>query len=91
MARSYGVPLSVFRSWFPDDQAAALALDDWEADLCPGCRQPLAETTKPENEDAYRAGDAIRCHHCTASAQASERYADTAQASALLIPVVLRA
>ena len=22
------------------------ALDDWEADLCPGCGQPLTETTK---------------------------------------------
>jgi hypothetical protein len=35
----------------------------------------------------YRAGEAIRCHHCTASALGAEPYRDSPQPNALLIPV----
>ena len=76
--------------WTDDDRDAALALQAWEADLCPGCRQPLAETTLPEREDLYVPGPAIRCHRCTASERGAERYKDSPQRSALMIPVDLR-
>lgn len=87
----FGHPVrAVTKPWSVNDRAALLALIQWEAELCPGCRQPLSETTKPEHEDRYRPGLPIRCHRCTASEQAAERYQDTAQPSALLIPVALR-
>jgi hypothetical protein len=76
--------------WSDDDRDLAAGLLDYEAGLCPGCRHPLAETTMPEREFAYVAEPAVRCHRCTASAQASEVYAESPTASALLIPVELR-
>lgn len=76
--------------WDDESRDLAMALAIYEADQCPGCAQPLAETTKPENEGLYVAGAAIRCHYCTASAQGSELYADAPQSQALLLPVELR-
>ena len=75
--------------WSDGDRALAQALASWEADLCGGCSYPLAETTLPENEGAYRAREAIRCHRCTASMQAYETYADTYAPEALMVPVEL--
>jgi hypothetical protein len=73
--------------WTGEDRDLALALTIYEADACPGCGQPLAETTLPEREGRYRAGLAVRCHHCTASALGAEKYRDSSQPQALLIPV----
>jgi hypothetical protein len=73
--------------WSDDDRAAVFALIAWEADLCPGCHQPLAETTGADNEDQFAAGLAVRCHYCTAAAQGAEGYEKSPQPSALMIPV----
>lgn len=78
-------------TWSADDQDAALDLLAYEANLCPGCRHPLDETTRPEHEYAYRAEEAIRCHRCTASQRAGEHYGANEYSSALFIPIVLRA
>lgn len=68
----------------------AMALADYEAGLCQGCRDRLSETTAPENDDAYMPGPAVRCHKCTASLQGAELYAANPQPGALMIPVSKR-
>jgi hypothetical protein len=77
--------------WDEEQRGLVFALQAYEADLCPGCRQPLAETTKAENEARYVPGPAIRCHRCTASEQASKPYEDSPSPAALFIPIQLRA
>lgn len=81
---------TVEAEWDEQSRGYALALGDYEAGLCPGCRHPLAETTDARHEDRYIPGVAIRCHMCTARGQASQRYAESPTAGALLIPVELR-
>jgi len=73
--------------WDQDDRDLALSLLAYEAELCPGCRQPLAQTTAAGNEYRYRSGPAIRCHRCTASQQAAAAYQDSPSPEALFIPV----
>jgi hypothetical protein len=75
--------------WDDESQELALALAAYEADLCPGCRQPLSETTLPEREGRYKAQLAVRCHRCTASSIGADVYAETPHAQALLLPVEL--
>jgi hypothetical protein len=88
-ARSWRVPPTVFlgertvdaSGWTRVDTSYALALEDYEAGLCPGGNHPLAETSKPEHEDAYRPDPPIRCHYCVAqavTAKAQEGKEDTA-------------
>ena len=94
-ARSFGVAPSIFLGresgppWTHDDRAAALSLLVWERGLCPGCRQPMAETTNPDNETRYRAEVPLRCHYCVASEIGMDRYQDDPHSSALHIAVVL--
>lgn len=76
--------------WDEENRNLAMALAMYEADLCPGCSQPMSETTKRENEGLYVAERAIRCHWCTASHMASEMYAESPQPRALFVPVTLR-
>lgn len=76
--------------WDDEQRGLVFALQAYEADLCPGCRQPLEETTRAENEGRYVAGPAVRCHRCTASDQASRAYEDSPASQALFIPVTLR-
>jgi hypothetical protein len=76
--------------WDGEQRGLVFALQDYEAELCPGCRQPLEETTAAENEYRYMPGPAIRCHRCTATEQASKAYEDSPAPSALLIPIHLR-
>lgn len=69
--------------WTKEDRILALALDQYERQLCQGCGKALTETTKPEHYGAYRAGLPQRCHACTAIYEASERYEETAHPEAL--------
>lgn len=85
-----GWTLKADPEWDEESQALAVALAAYEADLCPGCQQPLSETTLPEREGQYVAQLAVRCHRCTASSIGAEKYADTPHAQALLLPVELR-
>lgn len=78
---------STAAGWSAEDRDLALALNDYEAGLCGGCRAPLDETTAAEAEDAYIPGLAVRCHRCTASERASEFYRESPQPSALMIPI----
>lgn len=98
-ARTWGVPPSIFLGrvrvdgvpeWLDEDRQAAFDLAAYEAELCPGCREPLAETTKPANEFLYRAELAGRCHRCTAADQLSTALQDRPSPSALLVSVTLK-
>ena len=83
-ARSWRVPPTVFlgrrtvdtAGWTPADTAHAVALEDYEAGLCPGGDHVLSETSKPEHEDAYRPNPAIRCHYCRSQAAISKAVGD---------------
>ncbi|MGI5161387.1 hypothetical protein [Microbispora sp. CA-102843] len=50
--------------WDEDDFDWAVGHMAEEADRCPGCHQPLSETTDPAAEGRYQAS-ALRCHACT--------------------------
>jgi hypothetical protein len=76
--------------WTEDDVRGALALRNYEAELCPGCHHPFAETANPDNEFEYEALPPIRCHRCTKRENASEGYRDSPNSSALFIPIELR-
>lgn len=61
--------------WLEEDRAWAFALLHVEADSCPECRQPWGEATARDSEESY-VTELIRCHACTASAQAVRVYQD---------------
>jgi hypothetical protein len=96
-ARRWQIPPTVFlrqrtvntREWTDADTAYAMALEDYEAGLCPGCNHPLAETTQQYHADAYRPGEQIRCHYCTARALVAEVAEKDEHAAGLMVPLVL--
>lgn len=51
--------------WTERDLAEATALLALEAETCPGCGQPISESTHPDAEDGYEVDLPIRCHACT--------------------------
>jgi hypothetical protein len=96
-ARRWQIPPTVFlwvrtvnsREWTDQDTVYAMALEDYEAGLCPGCNHPLDETTKPEHADAYRPGERMRCHYCKAQALIAEVAEKDEDSAGVLVPVVL--
>lgn len=77
--------------WDDEDTLLSMALEDYEASLCPGGNHVLAETSKPEHEDAYGPGERIVCHHCKADALLAESLSEAKNTAGLLIPIVLDA
>jgi hypothetical protein len=75
--------------WTQDDRDAVYGLMAYEADLCPGCNQPLTETTSPENEERYVARPPLLCHRCVATESAAKKWENHAHPGALLIPIEL--
>lgn len=75
--------------WTDQDREAAIALQEYEAGLCPGCQEPMSETTDPANEGRYRTDLPIRCHRCTMAEIARDVHQDKPQASALFVPIRL--
>jgi hypothetical protein len=75
--------------WGEVDRAAAIELAAYEADLCPGCKQPQADALA--HEERWVAEVTARCHSCTAAEilreKLEKRVEDKAltQASALLL------
>lgn len=53
--------------WGELDRAAAMSLMDYEASVCHGCKQPLADATDIGNEERWTAEVTARCHSCTAA------------------------
>lgn len=64
-----GTPAPGEPLWLPEDRAWARALLDVEAESCPDCGQPWAESAAPQNEEAYRA-EIHLCHACGTGARA---------------------
>lgn len=52
-------------AWTEEDTLLALEYTDWSAQVCPGCGHHLAESTHPDNEDAYVTRDQV-CFACEA-------------------------
>jgi hypothetical protein len=75
--------------WTFQDTRLALALEDYEAGLCPGGDHVLAETSKDEHADAYRPGPRVRCHKCKARALLDEVLGKEEDAAGVLAPIVL--
>jgi hypothetical protein len=96
-ARAWRVPPTVFlrkrtmasTEWTDADTTLAMALEDYEAGLCPGGNHPLAETTRPEHQDAYRPGVRIRCHFCKAQALVDEVAEKEDDMGGVMVPIVL--
>jgi hypothetical protein len=96
-ARSWRVPPTVFlrqrtvgsTDWTDQDTSYAMALEDYEAGLCPGCNHPLAETSRPDHADAYRPEKPIRCHYCTAQALVAEVAEKDDNTAGLMFPLTL--
>ena len=68
------MPLSEFRKWGATDRALALALTEYEANLCDGCGQPMHESMDPATEGQWVAPLPMRCHACTAIAHRAKDY-----------------
>jgi hypothetical protein len=73
--------------WTDEDRALVLAFLAWESELCPGCRQPLSDTTRPEAENLYLPEKPTRCHYCTAISQAASIHRTDYHPSAVLYGV----
>jgi len=62
----------VFLAWPEDDQDKALAFDKFDDDRCPGCGNPLSETT----DMTFRAewvAETVGCHACRVKDAKSDR------------------
>lgn len=73
--------------WLPEDRAWALALALVESEQCPGCGQPLAETTAADAQYAYRA-ISVRCHACAAVAREGRDFSEHGETEGLMIQAV---
>ena len=60
--------------WTQDDADLAIALLEVEADECPGCGVPRAESMAPESEFRYTV-EPVRCHACAAREREATRLA----------------
>lgn len=81
---------SLIPGWTNEERTAALALAQYENELCEGCGHPLAETSLPEREFDYLTDPPIRCHRCTAIEMAQEAVQSKPQPGALHLSVRLR-
>ena len=80
----------MFLGWPEDDQAWAIALLEYEADICSGCGQPRSQSMSAEHEFDYHP-TALRCHGCAAVAMESERFSvPNANIKGLMIGVKLK-
>lgn len=68
--------LSQFRDLPATDRLLAVALTIYEAGICPGCGQPLRESTDPDLEERWTTDLPHRCHACTAIARRAKEYDD---------------
>lgn len=62
--------------WTPQDVAWAQAYAEEQAARCPGCGQPLDESTDPANEGAYEAPFPVRCFACSTLEHRQKDYRD---------------
>lgn len=60
--------------WDDEQRNLMRALAQFRADSCPGCAQPMSESTLPANEFAYSQPPPLRCHACTPQQVAQRGY-----------------
>jgi hypothetical protein len=68
--------------WTADDTQMAVALETYEASLCPGCGESAAETTDIRHDANYDGEDAapyeelsrVICHRCLARSTAAQAH-----------------
>jgi hypothetical protein len=81
--------------WTPDDLAMALALEAYEAGLCPGCADPLSETTDPKHNPGepaeYEELETVLCRKCVVRQKVAKRYEEDEYSSAILSVVGVKA
>lgn len=70
--------------WDDAERGWAVALLEYEADICQGCGGRLSETTDPASEGHWHVPLPTRCHRCTSLAAAQEPYRETKHGGALL-------
>lgn len=58
-----GIPHTTFLGWSDDDQAKALAWQTQDDDKCPGCANPLSESTSFDLRTSWQV-DTVTCHAC---------------------------
>ena len=78
------MPLSVFRRWRASDRLMAIALEQYEAMLCPGCGHAMHESMDKESDGEWQA-DVDRCHACTAAGVLGAKLGDRVAPQALRI------
>lgn len=54
----------------------ALALSEYEAGLCPGCGEPVAECYDADSAGSYTVPAPVRCYSCTALGMKQAEYQD---------------
>lgn len=70
--------------WDDQERGWALAWLLYRANVHEACGHYLPDSTDPAADDGYEVEAAIRCHACTARAQAYARYEDSRHPQALL-------
>lgn len=75
--------------WTAEDRTWAIALLEYEAEICSGCGQPRSESMAIENEFRYRP-TVLRCHACnTVAREADGQVESKANTKGLMIGVHL--
>jgi len=83
------VPVPGEPLWTDEDRGWAIALLEYEADICSGCGQPHGESTLIENEFHYKP-TVLVCHACrTVARQAEDLSESKANTKGLMIGVKL--
>lgn len=72
--------------WDDEERAWMLALLLYKANVHTECGHYLPDSTAPDADEGYEVDLPIRCHACTARAQALKRYEDSRHPEALLFP-----
>jgi len=76
--------------WDDVGRDAVFALMRLEADLCPGCSQPLAVTAAKENEFRWQEGATVKCHRCAAAETVQKSYEDSPHPGAVFVAMELK-
>lgn len=72
--------------WDDQERGWMLAWLLYKSNVHEACGHWLPDSTAPEADEGYVVDEAVRCHACTARAQAYKRYEDTPNPEALLFP-----
>lgn len=72
--------------WDDESRGWVQAWLSYKANVHEACGHYLPDSTAAEADDGYEVELAVRCHACTARAEAYARYSETRHPEALLFP-----